>query len=211
MKLDMLSNKFEGKLITFCGLNGSEKTKYIKLLTKWLEEKGYNVYVSSESTEFEIKNVVFSADYKTLTNDDHSSVDLLSVVDDIQKDNTIIAQKLKEGYIVINDRCLYTCLTNLIARGFKDEKLIHEISKTIIKPNISFFLNIPVEEASEVLKQSPDERETNIDLELQKTLHDLYIDFARENNGIIVSAILPENSCYERIIFEVIRGIKHKS
>ena len=42
-----------------------------------------------------------------------------------------------------------------------------------------------------------------IDIELQEKLHDLYLNIARENQGVVVSTILPEDICFERILFEV--------
>ena len=42
-----------------------------------------------------------------------------------------------------------------------------------------------------------------IDVPLQKKLHDLYVNIARENSGVVVSTVLPEDTCFERILLEV--------
>lgn len=80
---------------------------------------------------------------------------------------------------------------------------IYEIAKFIQKPDVSFFLNVPVENAIARVRARPEEKDRYIDIELQKKLHDLYVNIARENQGIVVSTILSEDTCFERILLEV--------
>lgn len=208
MKLDMLNNEFKGKLISFCGLTSCGENKYIELLTKCLEEKGYKVYLTKQLNEYVTENDVFGTfiDWQNL-NEYNDTISLLFCISDcIQNINSIISHKLKEGYVVISDKYFYFYLASLIAEGIEEEK-IYEIAKPIIKPDISFFLNLPVDEAIARMKKEHNGRENDIDVEFQKKLHDIYIDLAKKNNGIIVSTLLPENSCYKRIEFEVTKNI----
>ena len=128
---------------------------------------------------------------------------LLCASDRVQHSNRVISQKLKEGYIVISDRYFYSCLANLIARGFKEDMWIYEIAKSIRKPDAAFFLNVPVEDAIARVRERPEEKDRYIDVPLQKKLHDLYVNIARENSGVVVSTVLPEDTCFERILLEV--------
>lgn len=205
MKLEMFENEFKGKLITFCGLDGCGKTTQIKRLVKWLEDNGHKVYLTKQPTDFVRESEIFRTYMDSPNHDDYDyrALSLLCASDRVQHSNRVILQKLKEGYIVISDRYFYSCLANLVARGFREDIWIYDIAKYICKPDTSFFLNVPVEDAIARVRKRPEEKDRFIDVPLQKKLHDLYVTIARENNGIIVSTLLPEDICFERILLEV--------
>lgn len=201
----MFENEFKGKLITFCGLDGCGKTTQIKRLVKWLEDNGHKVYLTKQPTDFVRESEIFRTYMDSPNHDDYDyrALSLFCASDRVQHSNRVILQKLKEGYIVISDRYFYSCLANLVARGFREDIWIYDIAKYICKPDTSFFLNVPVEDAIARVRKRPEEKDRFIDVPLQKKLHDLYVTIARENNGIIVSTLLPEDICFERILLEV--------
>lgn len=205
MKLEMLKNEFEGKLITFCGLDGCGKTTQIKRLVKWFEDNGHKVYLTKQPTDFVRESEIFRTYMDSSEHDDfdYRALSLLCASDRVQHSNRVISKKLKEGYIVISDRYYYSCLANLIARGFKDDMWIYEIAKSIREPDVAFFLNVPVEDAIARVRERPEEKDRYIDVPLQRKLHDLYVNIARENGGVVVSTVLPEDTCFERILLEV--------
>ena len=212
MKLEMKQNEFKGKLITFCGLDGCGKTTQIKLLAKWLENNGYKVYITKQPSDFVRNSKIFRTYMDSPMHDafDYRALSLFCASDRVQHSNRVISQKLKEGYIVISDRYYYSCLANLIARGFKDDRWIYEIAKSISNPDLAFFLNIPVEEAIKRVRARPEEKDRYVDVELQKKLHDLYVLIARENGGIVVSTLISEDISFKRIVFEVERMLNCK-
>lgn len=205
MKLDMLENEYSGKLITFCGLDGCGKTTQIKRLSKWLEEKGRKIYLTKQPTDFVRESTIFRAFMDSPNHEDYDyrALSLLCASDRVQHTSRVISRKLKEGYIVISDRYFYSCLANLIARGYKNDMWIYEIAKSILRPDVSFFLNISVGEAINRVRKRPEEKERYIDVELQNRLHNLYLDIAHENNGIVISTELSEDICFQRIVSEV--------
>ena len=87
---------------------------------------------------------------------------------------------------------------------------IYEIAKSIRKPDVAFFLNVTVDEAIRRVRKRPEEKDRYIDLELQKKLHDLYVSIARENGGVVVSTLMAEDTCFNRILFEVERMLNNK-
>ena len=106
MKLEMQKNEFEGKLITFCGLDGCGKTTQIKRLKEWLENNGYKVYLTKQPSDFVRNSDIFRTYMDSPTHDafDYRALSLLCASDRVQHSNRVISQKLKEGYIVISDR-----------------------------------------------------------------------------------------------------------
>lgn len=205
MKLEMLDNKFKGKLITFCGLDGCGKTTQIKRLVKWLKDNGHKVYITKQPTDFVRNSEIFRTYMDSPTHDDYDyrALSLLCASDRVQHSNKIITKKLEEGYIVISDRYFYSCFANLIARGFKEDNWIYEVARFIPKPDVSFFLNLPVENAIARVRKRPEEKDRYIDIELQKKLHDLYLNIANENEGVVISTTIPEDICFEMILSEV--------
>ncbi len=112
-----------------------------------------------------------------------------------------ITQKLDEGFIVISEHYFYSYLVKLTAQN--QESRICEAAKYFVKPDASFFMNLPVDMAMERAVAGLKKEKQTIDPALQKKMHDLYVEIARENGGIIVSTILPEEICFQRILLEV--------
>ena len=183
MKLEMQQNEFEGKLITFCGLDGCGKTTQIRRLVEWLESNGHKVYLTKQPSDFVRNSEIFRTYMDSPTHDafDYRALSLLCASDRVQHSNRVISQKLKEGYIVISD-----------------------------KPDVAFFLNITVDEAIRRVRERPEEKDRYIDIELQKKLHDLYVSIARENGGVVISTLMPEETCFKRVVFEVEKVLNSK-
>ncbi len=210
MKLEMEDNKLSGKLITFCGLDGCGKTTQIHRLEEWLTNEGYKVFLTKQPTDYVRKSEIFRnfSDSPDNSRFEYRALSLFCASDRLQHTRKVIRDKLEKGYIVICDRYFYSCLANLIARGYTDDMWIYEIAKSIIKPDLSFFLSLPVEKAIGRVRRRPEEKDRYINPDFQKRLHDLYIEIAQKNKGIIVSSLLPEDTCFERIKFEVNRIVK---
>lgn len=59
MKLKLREHNLPGKLIVFCGLDGSGKTTMIRKLTKKLEEKAVNPILTKQPTKAMRKSEIF--------------------------------------------------------------------------------------------------------------------------------------------------------
>ena len=201
MKLDMKSHRTNGLLITLCGLDGSGKTTQIRLLKDYLESQGKKVFVTKQPTD-EVRNSDIFRAY--MDNEDHSAYEyralsLLCAGDRLQHSNKVILPLLAEGYTVISDRYYYSCLANLIARGYHDDRWIYEIAKDIPKPDAAIFLDIPARTAISRVRSRGEEKNRYIDNDLQYHLRELYLQIARSNGGIIVNTQENEASCFEEI------------
>lgn len=207
MKLQMKKHDCPGKLIVFCGLDGSGKTTQINLLNSYLKSRPADVMLTKQPTDF----VRHSGIFRTyMDKEDHSSYDYLALSlmcasDRVQHSNKFILPALNEGKIVISDRYYYSCLANLIARGYKDQKWIYEIAGTIPQPDIAFFMDTDVESAVKRVRSRPSEKERYIDLDLQFRLHDIYLKIAESNNGVVISSGDSIDDCFEKIINSVER------
>lgn len=205
MKLHMQTHGQPGFLITFCGLDGCGKTTQIAFLKERLEEMDQTVFLTKQPTDFVRKSDIFRT---YMDQSDHSAFDyralsLLCASDRVQHCHSVIQPHLERGNLVVSDRYFYSCIANLRARGYKKDEWIYEIAHSIPKPDISFFLDIPVETAVYRVRQRPAERNRYIDMELQYRLREEYRVIARENGGILLdSREMPEQT--HRIIWEAV-------
>lgn len=185
----MKPNCFPGKLITFCGLDGCGKTTMISILKDYLETLNYTVVLTKQPTEFVRKSAIFRTYMDSPVHDefDYRSLSLLAASDRVQHSNRVINPELEQGKIVISDRYFYSCLANLRARGYTEDYWIYEVVNSITKPDIAFFIDVPVDVAVERVRRRPKEKDRYIDMELQFALRREYLNIAHSNQDIVLS------------------------
>ena len=179
-KLQMKEHTYPGKLISFCGLDGCGKTTMIGMLFSYLKEKGYSVILTKQPTPFMRQTEIFRNFMDCPDHDryEYRSLSLMAASDRIQHTVKFIEPLLKEGNIIISDRYFYSCLANLRARGYKQDKWIYEIAEHIIEPDLPVFLDIDVASALRRVRSREEEKERYIDMELQYGLRREYLDIA---------------------------------
>lgn len=199
-KLKMRKNKTDGLLVTFCGLDGCGKTTMMNTLLKDLGRE-YDVLVTKQPTNNVRESEIFRTYMDSPNHDayDYRSLSLLAASDRVQHVNKVIETEMKKGRIVLSDRYYYSCLANLRARGFKSDKWIYEIAKSIIKPDVAFFFDVPVEIAVQRVRARPEECDRYIDMELQYKLRDEYLKICKANSGVLISTQKSEDECYKQI------------
>lgn len=196
--LNMRKNETPGFLITFCGLDGCGKTTMMKRLIAELE-KNHKLFVTKQPTNAVRNSEIFRTYMDCPNHDafDYRSLSLLAASDRLQHVNKVIEPEMKQSKIVISDRYFYSCLANLRARGFEKDAWIYEIAESVVKPDISFFFDLPVEEAVARVRKRPEEKDRYIDVELQYKLRNEYIDICTANSGILISTMQSEDKCFE--------------
>lgn len=196
-QLNMRQNQTPGLLITFCGLDGSGKSTMMKRLIAD-SEPNYDLFVTKQPTDAVRGSKIFRTYMDTPYHDDfdYRSLSLLAASDRLQHVNKVIEPQMGNGKIVLCDRYFYSCLANLRARGYRDDKWIYEIAKCVIRPDISFFFDLPVEEAVARVRRRPKEKDRYIDMELQYKLREEYINICRRNGGILISTTQNKDESY---------------
>lgn len=195
-KLRMRPNETDGILITFCGLDGCGKTTMIKKLL-WEFDKD-DIFLTKQPTDFVRNSDIFRTYMDNPNHDayDYRSLSLLAASDRVQHVNKIILPELEKGKIVISDRYIYSCLANLRARGYEHDKWLYEISESIIKPDIAFFFDLPVETAVARVRSRENEKDRYIDMDLQHRLREEYIKICKDNGGILIPSDIARKDTY---------------
>ena len=207
--LNMRKKEASGFLVTFCGLDGCGKTTMMKRLIADLE-KEHDIFVTKQPTNAVRTSEIFRTYMDCPDHDafDYRSLSLLAASDRLQHVNKVIEPEMKQGKIVISDRYFYSCLSNLRARGFEDDEWIYEIAESVIKPDVAFFFDVPVEEAVARVRRRPEEKDRYIDMELQYKLRREYIDICTANGGILISTTESEDECYN-IVKNAVKEMLH--
>ncbi len=207
--LNMRLNETSGYLFTFCGLDGCGKTTMLTRLEKELGENFQTIKTKQPT------NAVRESDiFRTyMDNSDHYAYDyrslsLLAASDRLQHVNKVIEPQMAKGKIVISDRYFYSCLANLRARGFENDEWIYEVAESVVKPDVAFFLDVPVETAVKRVRNRIEEKDRYIDMELQYKLRDEYIKICKANKGVLISTEMPIEECYAIVRREVERVMK---
>ncbi len=128
----------EGKFIVFEGVTGSGKKTHINLLAEKLKKAGKEVVtISFPNFETEIAKLTKRGDFDPYT---------LSLL--FAADRSLYQERIKglleRGSIVLCDRYCYSNFAYQFAKGVPLEWLM-EIEKFIIKPEIVFLIDVPVE------------------------------------------------------------------
>lgn len=208
-RLQMRKNETRGFLITFCGLDGCGKTTMMKRLIAEFEQE-YALFVTKQPTNTVRDSEIFRTYMDCPDHDafDYRSLSLLAASDRLQHVNKVIEPKMREGKIVLSDRYFYSCLSNLRARGFGKDTWIYEIAKSVIRPDLAFFFDVPVPEAVARVRKRPEEKTRYIDMELQYRLRQEYIEICKANRGILISTLQSEDECYD-IVKKAVKELLH--
>lgn len=211
-ELKMFEHKSSGLLITFCGLDGCGKTTMIDMLTKRLSEEN-DVFLTKQPTQFVRNSDIFRnyMDSEEHGDYEYRSLSLLAASDRVQHVNKVILPQLKNSKMVISDRYFYSCLANLRARGYKRDSWIYDVSKAIAKPDVAFFLDVPVDVAISRVRSRQEEKDRYIDVELQHRLRQEYIDICNVNNGILISTEQSPDETFDKVMCEVNRVLSQRN
>ena len=128
----------------------------------------------------------------------------MAVADRIQHCDRIVFPALDRGKVVISDRYIYSCLANLRARGYAEDQWIYDVvSREIPKPDLAFFLDVPVEVAIRRVRQRPEERDRYIDVGLQYRLREEYKKICEDNEGIMLMSEDDWEDTFDKVLFHV--------
>lgn len=210
-RLCMRENKTPGLLITFCGLDGCGKTTMMQRLINDLENR-YPLFVTKQPTNAVRNSEIFRTYMDSPDHDafDYRSLSLLAASDRLQHVNKVIEPTMQKGTLVLSDRYLYSCLANLRARGFEHDRWIYEVAESVIRPDVSFFFDVPVDVAVARVRKRPEEKERYIDMDLQYKLRQEYLDICRANNGVLISTEKSEDECYALVKDKVKEILKNE-
>ena len=203
----------KGKFIVFEGIDGSGKTTQINQLSKWLNEtdlipKNNQLVITREPGGTQLGQSIRSLllDTSKEKNLDSMTELLLYAADRAQHVNEIILPSLNKGDWVLSDRF---CGSTLAYQGYGrklNKKLIKDLETIAtqgITPDITFLLDIPVEESIKRRRSREDDR---IEKEGKNFLSNVSLGFnelSEDNKWKKISAIQSKEEIISEIKFEI--------
>ena len=210
----------KGKFIVFEGIDGSGKTTQINQLSKWLIStdlipENNKLVITREPGGTKLGKSIRSLLLDTSIKKSPDSITelLLYAADRSQHVNEIIRPTLDQGDWVISDRF---CGSTLAYQGYGrklDINLIKDLEAIAtqgIAPDITFLLDIPIEESIRRRRNRKDDR---IEKEGREFLSNVSLGFqalSEDSNWKKISAINAEEKIVSEIKSEIKKLIKNK-
>ena len=173
-KLD--SDTYPGKLIVIEGTDGVGRTTQAVMLRTWLESQGHAVVdTGAARSELAGKGIKRAKEGHTLG---PVTLSLFYASDFADRFEKQILPALKAGFIVLNDRYVYSLIARAIVRGV-DKSWIREIYGTAVKPDIVFYLKISVKDLIPrvLAAKGFNHWESGMDLKLGNDLYESFVNY----------------------------------
>ena len=203
----------KGKFIVLEGIDGSGKTTQINQLAQWLKEtnlipENNQLVITREPGGTELGQSIRSLLLDTSKGKSPDSITelLLYAADRAQHINEIIRPSLIKGDWVISDRF---CGSTLAYQGYGrklDLKLIKDLETIAtqgLMPDLTFLLEIPVEES---IKRRLSRKDDRIEKEGRAFLSNVSLGFkalSENNNWKKISALKPREEIISEIKYEI--------
>ncbi len=196
----------KGIFISFEGPDGSGKTTQIKLLSSYLEEKGYSVVMTREpggtAISEKIRKIILDPENKEM---DGMTEALLYAAARAQHVAQLIKPSLDEGKVVLTDRFMDSSIAYQgYGRHLGDKiRTINEYAVAGTQPDLTFFLDISAEEGIKRAEHRHQlDRLEKESLDFHRTVYEGYMELAKiyHDRYVIINA--------SRSIEEVFEDIK---
>ena len=210
----------KGKFIVFEGIDGSGKTTQINQLSKWLIStdlipENNKLVITREPGGTKLGKSIRSLLLDTSIEKSPDSITelLLYAADRSQHVNEIIRPTLDQGDWVISDRF---CGSTLAYQGYGRQldinliKDLEAIATQGIAPDITFLLDIPIEES---IRRRKNRKNDRIEKEGREFLSNVSIGFqalSEDSNWKKISAINSKEKIISEIKSEIKKLIKNK-
>ena len=167
----------KGIFICIEGLDGSGKTTHAHRLVRNLQQKGFDAVYTTEPSRGELGTFIRGTILEGKNRVPRVVEALLFAVDRVEHFDKDVKPALKEGKIVISDRCVYSSLAYQGAAGL-DLEWIEEINRFALPPDLALYIDVPPEVVVKRIRRKKSVMER---LETQRRVQEVYMKFV--DNG----------------------------
>lgn len=137
---------YPGKLIAVEGLDGSGKSTQIYLLKRWFELQNLKVSFTEWNSATIVKAATKRGKKKQLLTP--TTFSLIHCTDFAHRYERYIVPLLRQGYLVLADRYIFTALARDAVRGC-DRDWVRNLYSFAIVPDLTFYFDVPLGTAIE--------------------------------------------------------------
>jgi len=193
--VNLKPQNLDGKLLSFCGVDGAGKSTSLEIAAKYLEKLGVN-YLAVKMPSSAARSLSYFRTYA----EDHTTairgiVDLPSLCIVLLGDRLMtlrerVLPSLKDGSWVLCDRYIWTTLAELHAVRCDEHQMsvIRTIAEMFPMPDISFVSDVSADVAIQRIKSRPDEQHFNPNRELFIKFLESFREVSKANDLCIFSS-----------------------
>ena len=163
----------KGKFICIEGLDGSGKTTHTHRLIRNLQEHGFDAIYTTEPSRGELGTFIRSSVLEGAKRVPRVVEAVLFAVDRIEHLEKDVKPALREGKIVVSDRCVYSSLAYQGSAGL-DLEWIEEINRYALAPDFAIYIDVPPDVVVKRIRRKKSVMER---LETQKKVQKVYMKF----------------------------------
>jgi len=193
-----------GVFICIEGIDASGKTTHAHRLVENLRRKGFDAVYTTEPTSGAIGKLIRTHILQSQKREPSIIEALLFAADRIEHVENMINPALQEGKIVISDRYVYSSLAYQGAAGL-DLRLIEEINKFAISPDLTVYIDIPAEVVFERLRR---EKSVMENLETQDKVRKVYLKLVKDRKLILINGNRSGDEVEKDILDIILRFIE---
>jgi dTMP kinase len=171
----------KGFFICIEGLDGSGKTTHTHRLVRNLQKRGFDSVYTTEPSEGEIGRFIRASVLQGRQRVPRVVEGVLFAADRVEHLEKDVKPALREGKIVVSDRCVYSSLAYQGAVGLNLE-WIEEINRFALPPDLSLYIDVPPEVVVKRIRRKKSVMER---LETQRRVKQVYIKFV--DKGKLIS------------------------
>jgi dTMP kinase len=170
----------KGIFICIEGLDGSGKTTHAHRLVRNLQKRGFEAVYTTEPSRGELGTFIRGTILEGKKRVPRVVEALLFAVDRVEHFEKDVRPALKEGKVVVSDRCVYSSLAYQGAAGL-DLEWIEEINRFALPADLALYIDVPPEVVVNRIRRKKSVMER---LETQRRVQQVYMRFV--DNGKLV-------------------------
>ena len=163
----------KGLFICIEGLDGSGKTTHAHRLVRNLQKLGFDAVYTTEPSRGELGTFIRGTILEGKKRVPRVVEALLFAVDRVEHFDKDVKPALKEGKIVVSDRCVYSSLAYQGAAGL-DLEWIEEINRFALPPDLALYIDLPPEVVVKRIRRKKSVMER---LETQQRVQEFYMKY----------------------------------
>ena len=199
--------KKKGIFICIEGLDGSGKTTHAHRLVRNLQEKRFDAIYTTEPSRGELGTFIRGTILEGKKRVPRVVEAVLFAVDRVEHIEKDVKPALKEGKIVVSDRCVYSSLAYQGAAG-RDLEWIDEINRFALPPDLAIYIDVPPEVVVKRIRRKKSVMER---LETQRKVQEVYMKFVDDGKLMLIDGDRKKGEVAQNLLTVILDFLQNKA
>ncbi len=199
--------KKKGVYICIEGLDGSGKTTHAHRLVRNLQQKNFDAVYTTEPSRGELGTFIRGTILEGKKRVPRVVETVLFAVDRVEHITRDVKPSLKEGKIVVSDRCVYSSLAYQGAAGL-DLEWIEEINRFAFPPDLAIYIDVPPEVVVKRIRRKKSVMER---LETQRRVQKVYMRFVDNGKLMLIDGDRKKGEVEQNLLTVILDFLQNKT